>query len=109
MSTEEEELQRLVEQSQGYMVEVRASEEFERERQKVEGLVSEVRDLFPQVEGIMSGTSFGRDAIAKAQAVLDRAQTEMKGNDLRALGEVTQSLERTLNMFRGVVTKTNLS
>lgn len=105
----EEELQRLVEQSQGYMVEVRASEEFERERQKVEGLVSEVRELFPQVEGIMSGTSFGRDAIAKAEAVLERAKTEMHGNDLRSLGEVAESLERTLNMFRGVVTKTNLS
>ncbi|EDM80743.1 Heat shock protein 70 [Plesiocystis pacifica SIR-1] len=105
----EEELQRLVEASQGYMVEVRASEEFERERQKVEGLVKEVDTLFPQVEGIMSGTSFGRDAIAKAQGVLERARREMKGNDLRALGEVTESLERTLNMFRGVVTKTNLS
>jgi molecular chaperone DnaK len=105
----EEELSRLVEQSQGYMVEVRASEEFERDRQKVDGLVSEVRQLLPQVEGIMSGTAFGRDAIAKAKAVLERAERETKGNDLRALGEVGESLERTLNMFRGVVTKTNLS
>jgi len=105
----EDELQRLVEQSQGYMVEVRASEEFERDRQKVEGLVAEVRQLLPQVEGIMSGTAFGRDAITKAKAVLERAEREIKGNDLRALGEVGESLERTLNMFRGVVTKTNLS
>jgi len=91
------------------MVEVRASEEFERDRQKVEGLVAEVRQLLPQVEGIMSGTAFGRDAITKAKAVLERAEREIKGNDLRALGEVGESLERTLNMFRGVVTKTNLS
>ncbi|MFV8756794.1 molecular chaperone DnaK [Nannocystaceae bacterium ST9] len=105
----EDELARLVEQSQGYMVEVRASEEFERERQKVESLVGEVRQLLPQVEGIMSGTAFGRDAIAKAKAVIERSEREIKGNDQRALGEVGESLERTLNMFRGVVTKTNLS
>jgi molecular chaperone DnaK len=105
----EDELARLVEQSQGYMVEVRASEEFERDRQKVEGLVSEVRQLLPQVEGIMSGTAFGRDAVTKAKAVIERAEREIKANDLRALGEVAESLERTLNMFRGVVTKTNLS
>jgi molecular chaperone DnaK len=105
----EDELQRLVEQSQGYMVEVRASEEFERERQKVEGLVGEVRSLLPQVEGIMSGTAFGRDAIGKAKSVIERAERESKGNDPRALIEVAESLERTLNMFRGVVTKTSLS
>ncbi len=105
----EDELQRLVEQSQGYMVEVRASEEYERAKQGVEKLISEVRELFPQVEGIMSGTSFGRDAMGKAQAVVERAESELNNQDLRTLGEVTESLERTLNMFRGVVTKTNLS
>jgi molecular chaperone DnaK len=105
----EEELQRLVDQSQGYMVEVRASEEFERAKQQVEKLIGEVEKLFPQVEGIMSGTSFGRDAMAKARAVVQRAQAELKSQDLRTLNEVTESLERTLNMFRGVVSKTNLT
>ncbi len=105
----EEELDNLVEQSQNYMVEVRASEELERQRQQAEKLIGEVRELFPQVQGIMSGTSFGRDAIAKAEGVLQRAEAELGGQDARALGEVIESLERTLNMFRGVVSKTGLS
>jgi molecular chaperone DnaK len=105
----EDELQKLVEQSQGYMVEVRASEEFERAKQGVEKLIKDVQELFPQVEGIMSGTSFGRDAMAKAKAVVERAERELSNQDLRTLNEVAESLERTLNMFRGVVTKTNLS
>src|SRR5690606_38693637 len=105
----EEELQKLVENSQHYMVEVRASEEFERQRQQAERLIAEVRELFPQVEGIMRGTSFGRDAIAKAEAVLARAQNEIRNQDPRSLQEVVESLERTLNMFRGVVSKTGLS
>jgi molecular chaperone DnaK len=105
----EEELQKLVENSQSYMVEVRASEEFERQRQQAERLIGDVRDLFPQVKGIMSGTSFGRDAIAKAEAVLERAEQEIHSQDARSLEEVVESLERTLNMFRGVVSKTGLS
>lgn len=104
----EDELQKLVENSQSYMVEVRASEEFQRQRQHAERLIADVRRLFPQVEGIMSGTSFGRDAIAKAEAVLKRAETEIELQDLRALEEVVESLERTLNMFRGVVSKTGI-
>ncbi len=105
----EEELQKLVESSQNYMVEVRASEEFERQRQQAERLISDVRELFPQVQGIMSGTSFGRDAIAKAEAVLERADQEIRAQDSHSLEEVIESLERTLNMFRGVVSKTGLS
>ena len=69
----------------------------------------EVRGLFPQVKDIMSGTSFGRDAISKADAVLQRAEQEMQGRDVRTLNEVQESLERTLNMFRGVVSKTSMS
>ena len=53
------------------------------------------------------------DAVEKSGKIearpVMRAKTEMEGNDLRSLNEVSQSLERTLNMFRGVVTKTNLS
>jgi molecular chaperone DnaK len=105
----EEELQKLVESSQNYMVEVRASEEFERQRQQAERLITDVRELFPQVQGIMSGTSFGRDAIAKAEGVLDRAEQEIRSQDSHSLEEVIESLERTLNMFRGVVSKTGLS
>jgi molecular chaperone DnaK len=105
----EDELQKLVDSSQNYMVEVRASEEFERQRQQAEKLIAEVRELFPQVEGIMSGTSFGRDAIAKAEGVLERAEGEIRSRDSRSLEEVIESLERTLNMFRGVVSKTGLS
>lgn len=68
-----------------------------------------MRELFPQVQGIMSGTSFGRDAIAKAEGVLKRADTEIRTQDGRSLEEIIESLERSLNMFRGVVSKTGLS
>ena len=104
----EDELQKLVDESADYMVEVRQSEELERARQKMQGLIAEAKQLFPQVEGVMSGTSFGRDAISKAQSVIERAESELSGKDVRSLGELTESLERTLNMFKGVVSKTTI-
>ena len=104
----EDELQKLVDESQDYMVEVRHSEELEIARQKMQGLLAEAKQLFPQVEGVMGGTSFGRDAIGKAQSVMERAEAELNGKDVRSLGELTESLERTLNMFKGVVSKTTI-
>ena len=41
-------------------------------------------------------------------SVLQRAETEIRAQDSRSLEEVVESLERTLNMFRGVVTKTRM-
>ncbi len=105
----EEEIQQMMESSRAYMVEARASEAVERERQKVEALVEEIEQLFPRVEQVMSGTSFGRDAIAKARAAVDRAKEEMGGNDVVALQEIAASLERTRKMFRGVVNKAGAS
>ena len=105
----EEEIQALIAQSRDYMLDVKKNEEFERAQQQVQRMVDETRGLFAEVSEVMSGTSFGRDAMAKAEAVVLRAEDEMKGSDLRALTEVQDSLSRTLSMFRGVVTKTKHS
>ena len=41
--------------------------------------------------------------------MLERAEQEIRSQDAHSLEEVIESLERTLNMFRGVVSKTGLS
>ncbi len=105
----EEELSALVSQSHDYMLDVKKNEELERAQLQVRKIVEEVEALFPEVRDVMSGTSFGRDAISKAEAVVERAKQDLQGSDVRALGEVQESLDRTLSMFRGVVTKTKLN
>ncbi|HEY8379587.1 MAG TPA: Hsp70 family protein, partial [Nannocystis sp.] len=101
----EDELKELVKQSQAYMIELRASEELERRRQQCEKLIDSIRELLPQVQEAMSGTRFGRDAIAKAEAVVRRAQEELARADARALGDTLESLDRTVSMFRNVAHK----
>ncbi len=104
----EDELKHLVDESQNYMVEVRQTEEMERARQQIQSLSAQVREIFGRVSGVMSGTSFGRDAMGKAEAVLERADREIESRDARTLQEIRESLERTLNMFRGVVSKSQI-
>jgi molecular chaperone DnaK len=101
----EDEIKELVKQSQAYMIELRASEELERRRQQCQKLIDSIRELLPQVQEAMSGTRFGRDAIAKAEAVVRRAEGELAHADARALGDTLESLDRAVSMFRNVAHK----
>ena len=47
-----------------------------------------------------------QDAVKKARAVVDRTRTAISAKDLTNLSDATEALNRTLNMFRGVVSKT---
>jgi molecular chaperone DnaK len=98
----------MVEENKDYLMEMRDSEEFEREKQQVEKMVGEVEKLFPDVESIISGSDFGQDALKKAHLVLERTKTAMQAKDRQAVTDVKESLARTLNMFKGVVSKTRL-
>ncbi len=101
----EAEVQDLVKQSQSYTLEVRASEEVDRQRQRAEKLVDTIKGLLPEVKEAMDATSFGRDAVAKAEAVLQRAEQELTRADNKGLIDTIESLDRTLGMFRNVVHK----
>ena len=91
------------------MVQLRESEELEREKQQVEKVLEEVEKLFPQVESIISGSDFGQDAVNKAHGVLEKAKEALTSPELAELDECKAALNRTLNMFKGVVAKTQLS
>ena len=45
-------------------------------------------------------------AVKKARGVVERARAAIAARDLPGLTEATEALTRTLNMFRGVVSKT---
>jgi molecular chaperone DnaK len=102
----EDEIRRMAVENKDYMVGVRAQQELERTRQGTERLIDDVESLFPGVEGVIGGSDFGQDALKKARGVIERARAAMKSADPNALSEVTEALTRTLNMFKGVVSKT---
>ncbi len=88
-----------------YMVERRADEAFETVRQSVESLVSEVESMFPQIERVVGGSDFGRDALAKARSVVNAANQAVERKDTQGAREQVEMLERTIRMFKGVVSR----
>ena len=105
----EEEIRRMIEANKEYMVEVRSGQEFEKQRHAAEKILEEIEGLFPQVTDIISGSDFGQDAVKKARSVCDKARQAISARDSTQLSDVTEALNRTLNMFKGVVTKTRNS
>ena len=98
-----QELSQMITDAKEEMLERRLSEEEEAVRQEVQRLVAEVERLFPQVEQIVASSDFGRDATAKAKAVLQKARQSLQAQDIPALREHAEALGRTARMFRGVV------
>jgi molecular chaperone DnaK len=105
----DDEIRRMTDDEHGYAMAVRAGEEFERHKQQVERVVLEVEQLFPKVEQVLGSTDFGRDAVGKARQAVERTRVAMAGGDLHALLDAAEALQRTAQMFRGVVSKSGLT
>ena len=103
----EDEIKKMIDANKDYMVEVRTGQEFDKARHQAEKALEEIEALFPQVTDIIAGSDFGQDAVKKARAVVDRTRAgdQREGPDRRS-PDATEALNRTLNMFRGVVSKT---
>ncbi len=101
----QDEVRAMMNDAAEYMVERRADEAFESVRQSVESLVSEVQSMFPQIERVVGGSDFGRDALAKARSVVEAASLAVERKDTQAAREQVEMLERTIRMFKGVVSR----
>jgi molecular chaperone DnaK len=84
---------------------LKQSEEAARQKQSAEKTLEEIESLFPQVEAAVAGSNFGLDAVSRARAVIDRARGAIAAGELQAISESAEALQRTLNMFKGVVAK----
>jgi len=101
----QDEIDQMMEEASEYAVARRGDEEIEGVKQQAETLIAEIEKLFPEVEAVVAGSDFGRDAIDKARAVVERAQSLMERNDASGLKEQIDALTRTQRMFKGVVGK----
>ena len=95
----------MMHNAEEYMVERRADEAFEGARQRVETLVDQVESLFVDVERVVGRSDFGRDALVKARGVIEGARRAVESRDTSATEEQAELLERTVRMFKGVVTR----
>ncbi len=100
-----EELDHMITDAKDYAVARRDDEEVEKAKQEATTLIAEIQKLMPKVEEVVAGSDFGRDAMEKAKAVVDKAKATMQQGDVKALREQIEALQRTQRMFKGVVGK----
>ncbi len=101
-----DEIKNMMDSAQDYLVERRSDEDFEKARQEAETMIAEIERLFPDVERIVGTADFGRDAIAKAQGIVEATKKAITQKDTALLKEQLEQLARTERMFRGVVART---
>ena len=101
----QDELKGMIESAKEFAVDRKVSEEMQAAMQEAERLIVEIERLFPQVEQIVATSDFGRDAIAKARAIVQKARQAMERKDITALKEQMEGLSRTQRMFKGVASK----
>jgi molecular chaperone DnaK len=101
----EDEIDEMMVDASDFAITRREDEATEQVRQEAETLIAEIERLFPEVESIVAGSDFGRDAIDKAKGVVDNARTLLEHGDIAGLKEELESLGRTQRMFKGVVGK----
>jgi molecular chaperone DnaK len=99
------EVEHMVENAKDYMVERRGDEQFEAAKQEAETLLADIQRLLPQVERVVASSDFGRDAISKAQTVMERARDAIASRRTELLKAEIENLSRTQRMFKGVVSK----
>ena len=99
----ENEIADIVEQNADYLLEAKQDQRFESVRTDVERCLRDIDKLFPKVREVVSGSDFGADALKKAETAISRARVAIEARDLEALEGAGEALERTLNMFKGVV------
>jgi molecular chaperone DnaK len=100
-----DEIKSMMESAEDYMVERRDDEEFEAARQQAETLIDEIERMFPEIERVVGTADFGRDAIAKARGIVEKARAAIQRKDGAAVKEQAEQLGRTQRMFKGVVAR----
>src|SRR5512142_1601085 len=99
----EDEMKRILDERVDEMLEKKqTSQEFELRRDRVAAALAEIDGLRPAVQEALERTRFGKDAVQKAEGVLARVRQAIDARDARGLAEQEESLERTLQLFKGL-------
>jgi molecular chaperone DnaK len=100
-----DEISNMVGDAKEFAVARRAEDETEQVVQEAQKLIAQIEALFPEVEQVVAGSDFGRDAIDKARGVVDKARALIKARKTDELLDHIDALARTQRMFKGVVGK----
>ena len=96
----EEEIDRMAEENRDYLLAAAEDEQFDKTKSSAQALMGEIRNLMPTVQEVIAASSFGGDAIQKAEASMRRAERAIERHDQVKLSESIEGLKRTQTTFR---------
>jgi molecular chaperone DnaK len=101
----DDEMQKIIQDNEKFAVQEKAQEAFGEIRTETERNLREIERLFPIVRDVIGASDFGDDALKKAQQVVERAKRALAMQDIEALKQGREQLDRTVVMFKGVAAK----
>ncbi|MCB9521199.1 MAG: molecular chaperone DnaK [Myxococcales bacterium] len=99
----EDEIKKMITENAEYMVQVRQSEEVDAKRDQIRRAVREIEKVFPEVESALGGSALGQDALAKARDAVTTGKSALGSNSMAQLSSSAEALERTLQVFTGIL------
>jgi molecular chaperone DnaK len=99
----EDEMKRILDERVDEMLEKKqTTQEFDLRKERVSAALAEIEGLRPAVQDALDKTKFGKDAVQKAEQVLSRVRQAIDAHDVQGLADQEESLERTLQLFKGL-------
>ena len=99
----EDELKRIMDENVDELLERKqVASDFERRRASTERIISDIEALVPAVTAALARSRFGKDAVNKAEAVVQRARAAIRARDNAELAVLEEQLDRTLQLFKGL-------
>ncbi len=98
----EDEMKRILSTNEEFAVAEKNTEMFTKVKNDVERHMRDVDKLMPLVKDFITGSDFGDDALKKVEAVKERAKKAIQRQDVEALKDVQELLDRAVSMLKGV-------
>jgi len=99
----EEELRRIMDENLDEQLERKqAASEFDRRRETAEATMREIEALVPVVSDALVRSRFGKDAVNKAVAIVQRVRQAIAARDMTSLQGSEEQLDRTLQLFKSL-------
>jgi len=98
-----DELKNILEAQADSLLEARISSEVQQKRNALTSAAAEVSALIPRVRQLTGSSEFGREALRRAEEVITSARAAAESDDLAALTDWVDQLERTRVLFVGVL------
>lgn len=99
----EDEIRKMIEENEEYMVQVKTSEETDSKRDQIRRAIRDVERMMPDVEIALGESTLGQDALKKARESLVKGKEALGGQSLGDLAHSAESLERTVQVFQGIL------